>query len=53
MTEPQSAPGETEDGAANELQENFAMYIPYSPKTFGEAKLRMGEIFIRVKKPTF
>jgi hypothetical protein len=50
MTEPQSgSPAGTE--GENELQENFVMYIPRSPKTFGEAKLRMGEIFIRVGKP--
>tara|TARA_R110000851_G_scaffold309089_7_gene468378 strand:+ start:1739 stop:2431 length:693 start_codon:yes stop_codon:yes gene_type:complete len=33
----------------NLIRENFVMYIPRSPKTFGEAKQRMGEIFIRVK----
>ena len=52
MTEPFSgSPAGTEDEASTELQESFAMYIPRSPKTFGEAKLRMGEIFIRVGKP--
>jgi hypothetical protein len=33
-----------------ELQEAFRMYIPRSPSTFGEAKQRYGEIFIRIKK---
>ena len=53
MTEPEtdSTPGPEEDTGI-ELQENFAMYIPKSPKTFGDAKRRMGEIFIRVKKST-
>ena len=51
MTEPETdsvqGPGGDEPGA---LQENFAMYIPNSPKTVGEARRRMGEIFIRVGK---
>ena len=44
----------TDDAGAEvedkDLQESFRMYIPKSPTTFGEAKLRMGEIFMRVKK---
>jgi hypothetical protein len=45
----------TDDGGAEvedeQLQENFVMYISNSPKTFGDAKKRMGEIFMRTKKP--
>jgi|TARA_Y100000310_G_scaffold239067_1_gene242625 hypothetical protein len=51
MTEPETdpTPGPEGDTGTN-LQEHFAMYIPKSPKTFGDAKRRMGEIFIRVRK---
>mgnify|MGYP003633978587 CR=1 FL=1 len=45
----------TDDGAAEvedqQLQEGFVMYILNSPKTLGDAKRRIGEIFMRVKSP--
>lgn len=42
-------PQESEE---EDLQESFVMYIPKSPQTFGDAKRRMGEIFMRVKNKT-
>ena len=42
----------TDDGPEQDeqLQESFAMYVPESPTTFGDAKKRMGEIFMKIKR---
>tara|TARA_Y100000034_G_C6901581_1_gene417141 strand:+ start:407 stop:1150 length:744 start_codon:yes stop_codon:yes gene_type:complete len=52
MTPPETDSVQGEAGDESQpIQENFAMYILNSPKTLGDAKRRMGEIFMRVKKP--